>query len=251
MVKSKSIGPEVRRPWVNGPLVNGPWVRCLTGFLLVFGAVSLSAGDIATFVDLGFSPDGRTYMFAQYGVQTKTLRPWADLYAVDVSLNDFVDGGRVSYIHGAAVVSGQDGAGALSRVLSRNAALAARYGVNFLNQGRLLYVAMDEKIPLDAIEFRDFDRNSSYRASLNSRVDGTGANLKSSFHITLEQIAPNGSTKNYIVGNPQIKRPLVTDYRISKVLISPDDGSLILVIEERMRSASGFDIRYMVETLEL
>ncbi|MDR0313486.1 MAG: DUF2259 domain-containing protein, partial [Treponema sp.] len=67
--------------------------------IIVSGAVSLWAGDVATFVDLGFSPDGRTYAFAQYGVQSGTLIPWAELFVVDVPQNSFVSNGRVPYTH--------------------------------------------------------------------------------------------------------------------------------------------------------
>ena len=57
---------------------------------LVLGTPAMRAGDSASFADLGFSPDGSYYMFAQYGVRTGTLRPWADLFLVDVARNNFV-----------------------------------------------------------------------------------------------------------------------------------------------------------------
>jgi predicted secreted protein len=219
-------------------------------FLLGFLAFPLWAGDVASFVDLGFSSDGKIYMFAQYGVHAKTLYPWADLFVVDVPRNDFVSGGRVSFTHGIAVVPGQDGSSALSRILSRNAALADRYGMNFLNHGRLLFVALDNNDGKD-IEFRDFEQGSSYRAALVSQVEGTGADLKSSFYINLELTDKDGNTKRYLVGNPQIKRRLISDYRICKVIIAPEGGSIILVIEEKLPAESGFDIRYMIEALDL
>ncbi|GHV82347.1 hypothetical protein AGMMS49991_09050 [Spirochaetia bacterium] len=229
---------------------DGPNLRCLTWFFLVFGASSLWAGDIAIFTDLGFSSDEKIYMFAQYGVQAKTLYPWADLFVVDVSLNDFVSGGRFSFTHTTAVIPGQDGSGALSRILSHNTALANRYGVNFLNQGRLLYAAPDG-VDGETVEFRDFEQGSFYRAILVSRVEGTGTDLKSSFYINLDLTDKNDIRKSYLVGNPQIKRRHVTDYRIYKAMIAPSGGSLILVIEERKQADSGFDIRYMVEAIKL
>jgi len=218
--------------------------------ILLLGVSFLWAGDTATFVDLGFSPDGRTYMFAQYGIQSGTLKPWADLFVVDVNQNNFVSGGRISYVHDNAVVSGQDGSGALYRIIARNAALAERYQVNYCFQGQPLYIALDNTAPSEA-EFRDFESGASYRASLVSYVEGSGASLKSSFHINLERTARDGSKRTYTVGTPQLKRPLIASYRIRKVMIAPRDGSMIMVIEMKRQEGADFDIRYMVEAVRL
>ena len=48
------------------------------------------AGDSAAFEDLGFSQDGRTYVFAQYGKTDKKFQAWAEIYTVDVEKNEFV-----------------------------------------------------------------------------------------------------------------------------------------------------------------
>jgi predicted secreted protein len=217
--------------------------------LLVLGSF-LWAGDTAVFVDFGFSPDGRTYMFGQYGVQSETLKPWADLYIVDVPGNNFVSGGKISYIHDTSVVSGQDGSGALYRLIAKNTALAERHHINYILQGQPLYVALDNGINppgSETIEFRDFEKSASFRAVLTARNDGTG----SSFSINLERQS-NSGTKNYVVGNPQIKRPGVVAYRIRKVIVAPRDGSIVFVIEVKKQNASGgIDIRYMVEALKL
>ncbi|MDR0387065.1 MAG: DUF2259 domain-containing protein [Treponema sp.] len=219
--------------------------------LIALCAACLWAGDTATFVDLGFSSDGKTYVFGQYGIQSKTLRPWADLYLVDVPKNDFVAGGRISYTHDASAIAGQDGSGALYRLISRNAALTDRYGINFLLQGQILYIAVDGEAPSDkgeTIEFRDFEHRASYKAVLVSATEGSGASQASSFYISLERTAGDGSKKNYTVGNPRIKRSLVTSYHIRRVIAAPGDDSVIFVIEMRTQ---GKDIRYMVETLRL
>ncbi|MDR2078606.1 MAG: DUF2259 domain-containing protein [Treponema sp.] len=214
--------------------------------------ISLWAGDTASFVDLGFSPDGKTYMFAQYGVQSTTLRPWADLYVVDVPQNSFVAGGKISYVHDSPVISGQDGSGALYRIIARNSGLAEQHGINYLYQGQPLYVALGNgAAPGETIEFRDFEQGSSYRAALIPYVEGSGSNLKSSFYINLEKTGRDGSRKTYVVGSPQIKRPMVASYRIGKVMIAPRDGSVIFVIEMRKQGNAGYDIRYMVEAVRL
>ena len=224
---------------------------CTLIVILFLGVGGLWAGDIASFVDLGFSPDGRTYMFAQYGVQSGTLKPWADLFVVDVPMNNFVNGGKISYVHDRPVVSGQDGSGAFYRVFSRNTSMTEKYAVDHCIQGQPLYIALDNGGPTGPVEFRDFEAGASYRATLTSNAEGSGTNLVSSFFINLERTARDGSRKIYTVGTPQLKRPLITSYRIRKVIIAPHDGSMIIVIEMKKQDGAETDIRYMVEALKL
>ncbi|MDR0878564.1 MAG: DUF2259 domain-containing protein [Treponema sp.] len=228
-------------------------IFCLTAAALITGVGILWAGDTASFVDLGFSPDGRIYMFAQYGVESKSLKPWADLFVVDVPRNNFVSGGRVTYTHDSPVPAGQDGSGALYRIIARNAALADQYQVNYLRQGQPLYIALDNdsSYPGETIEFRDFESGNSYRAHLVPYTEGSGANLKSSFYIDLENTSHNGARKTYTVGTPQLKRPLVASYKIKKVMIAPKDGSIIFVIEMKKQTDNGYDVRYMIEAARL
>jgi len=236
-------------------------ILCVLAVSVALGVSGLWAGDTATFVDLGFSPDGRTYMFAQYGLQSKTLKPWADLFIVDVLRNNFVSGGRLSYVHDSPVVSGQDGSGALFRIIAQNVPIAEKYRINYCFQGQPLFIALDNAAANDLsalippetapIEFRDFASGASYRASLVSFVEGSRANLKSSFYINLERTARDGSKKNYTVGTPQLKRPLIVSYRIRKVMIAPQDGSMIMVIEMKKQEGADYNIRYMVEALHL
>jgi len=229
-------------------------IRLSLVIVFLIGVTGLWAGDTATFVDLGFSSDGKTYMFGQYGLQSGTLRPWADLFIVDVSKNNFVNGGRLSYVHDGPVVAGQDGSGALYRLIAQNASMAERYRINYCFQGQPLFIAINGSegsgtaVP---VEFRDFETGANYRASLVSYVEGSGANLKSSFFIKLERTARDGSKKVYTVGNPQIKRSLVASYIIRRVMIAPHDGSMIFLIEMKRQEGGDINIRYMVEALRL
>ncbi|MDR3167325.1 MAG: DUF2259 domain-containing protein [Treponema sp.] len=227
---------------------------CFIIIAIILSLPCLWAGDIASFVDFGFSPDGKTYMFGQYGVQANSLKPWADLFVVDVPQNNFVPNGKISYIHNSPVIAGQDGSGALYRLISRNASLADRYSISFLLQGQPLYVSTENGSPPvsgETIEFRDFESGASYKANLVFLTEGTGGNLKSSFYINLERNGRDGSKKTYTVGTPQLKRDLILSYRIKKVMTAPQDGSIIFVIEMRKQGTDGVDIRYMVEALRL
>ena len=224
-------------------------VPVMAGLLLACAA--LWAADSASFVDLGFSPDGKIYMFAQYGVKSNNLRPWADLFLVDVAKNDFVPEGRILYTHDSPILAGQDGSGVLHHLVMKNSSLAKKYQLEYPNQGQPLYIALDGDPAYkgDTITFRDFTSGILYRASVLETMSGTGKNQKSSFYINLELIYGNGEEKNFRVGSPEIQRSLITSYRIKKALISPDGNSLIFVIEMKRSGDSGPDIRYMVEAI--
>ena len=43
------------------------------------------AGDVAQFVNLGFSADAKYFLFGQYGITEKDSLPWADTFIVDVA----------------------------------------------------------------------------------------------------------------------------------------------------------------------
>jgi len=225
-----------------------------TILLILFTCVSaVWAGDTAVFVDLGFSPDGRIYMFGQYGVLSPSLRPWADLYVVDVARNVFVPNGRITYTQNTAIKAGQDGSGVFHQLLSRNSSLTSRHGLNFQNQGLPLYISRDENPPAhgERITFRDFLTDRRFNAQLVPTVTGSGQNLSSRFHINLEVISANNQSKTYTVGTPNFSRQRITQYNIKRVLINGCGNSLIFVIEMRRIAANGFDIRYMVEAVRL
>jgi len=221
--------------------------------LLFTGVSALWAGDTAVFVDLGFSPDGRTYMFGQHGVLTPSLRPWAETYVVDVTRNSFVPNGRASFTQDTPIRAGQDGSGVLHRLVSDNATVSGRFNVNFQNQGLPLYISRDDNPPSggERIEFRDFLSGSSYKANLVPTVTGSGLNVSSRFHIDLEVTLQNGQTKTYRVGTPAFNRQRIAQYNFKRVIIDPSGSSLIFVIEMRRAAASGFDVRYMVEAVRL
>ena len=224
---------------------------------VIFGTLicvcGLWAGDTASFVDLGFSADGKVYMFGQYGVQFPGLKPWAELFIVDVQANNFVSGGRISHTHDSPIQAGQDGSGVFYRLIAANRTISDRHGVSFPNQGQPLFISLNANPPVsgETIEFRDFETGGFYRANLIPSFEGSGRNLRSSFYINLENTSSGGQTKRYTIGNPQIKRPMISSYNINRVLINPRGDSVIFVIEMKVQDESGPNIRYMVEALRL
>lgn len=213
---------------------------------------TLSAGDVASFVDLGFSQDGGIYMFAQYGVDEDSLRPWSELYIVDVARNDFVRDGRFSYKHDEPVALGQDGSAALLRIISNNTKTIQKYRSDFMHQGIPLFISLEDiRNPGgQTIDFRDFERSVHYDADLNSIIYGGGI-VRSSFYIIFNSVDRYGRKKTYRIGNPDVKRAGVTTYSIKKAIVNPERTSMILVIEMTVLNGDGADIRYMIEAVRL
>jgi predicted secreted protein len=227
--------------------------RCFFG-LVVFSlvcAAKVFAGDVAVFIDLGFSEDGRIFMFAQYGVTESSLKPWAEMRIVDVRANDFTPDGRLNYTHSDRIAAGQDGSGALFRLVSRNAPTIERYAIPFLHQGIPLYISLlnGHAADGDIIDFRDFEEELTYTAKLTPYIEGYGETLRSSFFIELNRIDKRGAARTFTVGSPSVKRNGVLSYSIKKVLVAPNRSSMIFVIEMRIQNGSGPNIRYMIETV--
>jgi predicted secreted protein len=225
-------------------IISGTLILCVSG---------VWAGDTASFVDLGFSSDGRTYMFGQFGVQSPALKPWAELYIIDVPANAFVPGGQISYTQDSRIRAGQDGSGILYRLISGNSGLANSNGIGFQNQGQPLYISLNTNPPVrgETIEFRDFERGKRYTANLIFETEGSGQNVRSSFYINLESRSDNGQFKNYTLGSSHIMRPKVVSYNIKKVLVNAQGDSLVFVIEMKCLTQDGYDIRYMIEAQRL
>lgn len=228
----------------------GMFRRLLVAALVVGGTSIAAAGDIATFVNLGFSSDAEHFMFAQYGVDADSSRPFADLWVVDVADNDFAPGGVGSFSGSKPVDPGVTGEGALFRLLFDRAELTKRYAIDHLASGRLVYILLDGDQPLEEIAFRDFVAGRSYRVALEQSVSGEGREALSSFHLSLT--IENGTVvRNRIVGHPEIRRRGVLSYTIRQILMAPADDALVFVIERQEANGGGVDVRYMVETVAL
>ncbi len=217
--------------------------------LLMALSGTLFAGDIATFVNLGFSQDSRIFMFGQYGIEHTASRPFAELYVVDVPENRFVRDGVRRTTFETTVSPGHDGSGALYSLLATNAEQLARHRIDPLKQGRLIYVLINEDSPKSEISFRDFSDGTRYHVRLRQNRRGEGANVSAAFHLLLRVTSSDDRTQEFTVGLPDFYREGVSSYQINQALLSPDERSLVFVIERITDTAAGRSVRFMVETV--
>ena len=231
----------------------------LIAFCLMLSFVSLAAGDRAEFVNLGFSPDGNYFMFGFYGYDSEVHRSYAEIYTVDVERNLFVPKGVSKGTYEYTVVPGQSVEGALFTLLEDNASVRTSYSIQYLETGRPLYIRIDdnpespenleseENPGMNNLEFKDFANGDNYRLTLNQdRQDGPP--VSSTFSIDLAVKTSSGLEQTYSVGHPNYKRSGVEKYNIDRVLVGPDNKSVIIIIAKFYENGN---IRYMVETVKL
>ena len=219
--------------------------------IMLFNAGLVFAGEIAHFVNLGFSKSGRYFMFAQYGVDEYTSHPYADLFVVDVPANKFAAGGVKGAVYETPAEPGYPGQGALFSLLGGNQDLKKKYALDHLKTGRILYLLVDGEKPKEELDFRDFMTGRRYQVKLTQHVYGEGKAVSSSFYIDLTVQQKSGSTHNYLVGLPSFKRKNVKSYRTRQVLLSPKGDALVFLIEKEELDKAGSNIRYMIETVRL
>jgi predicted secreted protein len=208
----------------------------------------LCAGDVANFVNLGFSDDAETFMFGQYGIDSESSTPFAELYAVDVDENVFTDDGVRRARYTVDLVPGMDGSGALYTLLGESAELVERYDINHLRPGRIVYLLVDGEEPKSSIEFRDFNTGNRFRVQLIQDRRGSGEDVSAAFHIELRVTFSDGRVRERTIGLPDFYREGVSQYRISHVYLGPREDSVVLVVQKETLLESGKTVRYMVET---
>ena len=117
---------------------------------------ALCAGDVATFVDKGFSEDGKYYIFGQYGRTDKKYQGWAEIYQVDISKNDYVDGG-VFRTKPSAVTSDKNGIQVYEALEAKSYYYFKNIKTKKADADHVLYVCDDvNKTGSDKIVFKDF-----------------------------------------------------------------------------------------------
>lgn len=212
--------------------------------LFLLAALGVSAGDIAQFVNLGFSADSKYFMFGQYGVSEKSSSPFAETFVVDVAKNVYAPRGARKVAYTRAAEPGASGLGALLTVLGDALPQTRQYGVDHLLTGRMLYILVDGAPSNEILEFRDFQTGRSYAVSL-LRAGST------SFHITASVTDKNGAVRTVVAGDPSIQRSGVKSYQIKQIILAPDGNSLVFVVQKEEQDTKGNNVRYMVETARL
>lgn len=225
--------------------------RALIAVLSALALFPLAAGDVASFANLGFSPDASRFMFGQYGIEAGTGRPWAEIAIVDTRRNDFVAGTHVSKTFPLRLEAGQSPEGALFSLYGELGTKIRAAGVDPLRTGRLIYALVDGAEVPQTLEFRDFATDDSWQISLLKSVKEEGATVRSSFGLQIQRSAKDGVVQRLTAGNPSILREGVRDYVVRSVLVGPDNRTLVLVIEKIMDLKGDASLRYMVETLKL
>jgi predicted secreted protein len=217
--------------------------------LFLLAALAAFAGDVGQFVNLGFSADGKYFMFGQYGMLEKDSTPWADSFIVDVRANDFVAKGARHFAGTQPLDPGANGLGALLNLMRDSAAQIRQLKIDHLISGRLLYVLFDGAEASDQLEFRDFQSGRAYKIALTQSASPAGAAVSSSFSITITATEKDGTVKLFTAGNPGIKRAGVKAYHIKLITLSPDSSTLVFIVQREEQDTRGNNIRYMVETV--
>lgn len=230
--------------------------KCLFLILALGWTVGLWAGDVAVFKNLGFSPDSRYFQFAQYGIDAKTQNPWVETYTVDVIRNDFVRGGVAKSSFPVGVTLGDDGLKALLAHLERFGPQRSQWKLDYLQQGRPIYFRVTGEstaADYDNLQVLDYKTGRQYVVSTKKTITPRGSTLSSSFYLDLQVKDKEGKVLGtYKVGNPQITRPGVQNYTVVQMILTPNERSLIFVIEkEETDGQGGINLRSMVETVTL
>jgi len=222
----------------------------LSACILLVAAAAWS-GDVAQFDNLGFSSDGRYFMFGQHGILEKNSYPYAEISIVDVPANAFVPQGtkKVSYAKG--VEPGSTGLGALLNALDDMAAQRRQYRIDHLLTGRLLYLLVDGVNPAETLEFRDFQAGTRYAVTLTQTAGTRDGAPAAAFSLKVVVTGRDGKAKDLTVGNPGLQRAGVKTYRVKQVVLGPDGAALVFVVQKEELDGQSVDIRYMVETVRL
>jgi predicted secreted protein len=223
----------------------------LIGLVCALGAGVAFAGDMAQFVNLGFSEDSRFFMFGQFGVLENSAAPYAECFVVDVPANAFTQRGVRKLSYTRSVEPGNNGAGALYNLIEDSIGLKRQYRIDHLLTGRLLYLLVDGAEAADTLEFRDFQTGKRYTLAVLQSASGEGKEVSSSFYVKITIEDRDGGVRHLDVGNPYFNRSGVKSYLIKQILLAPDGKSLVLIIQRAEQDTRGSNIRYMVETVRV
>ena len=229
--------------------------KALIAGLVFFAAGITFAGDAAAFKDIGFSSDGKIYIFGQCGKTDVNFQPYAEIYTIDVEKNEYVPGGVYKNLEPNSMRSGSQ---VYDELLAKHFLDIKRYNCKAASADDVLYVLENEKKKgVDEIEFKNYgDDGESNRLTYNVRLvptfNGRGKDCRSSFYIDLNLRDNSGNTlRSYKVGSPDIKRKGVCGYKIVRIFRDAAKSGLVFVVEKTVEDSAGSSIRYMVETVKL
>lgn len=212
------------------------------------------AGDVATFVDKGFSEDGKYYVFGQYGKTDKKFQGWAEIYQVDILENDFVNSG-IFKTKPSSVTENKNGQEVYNSLEGKNFYYLNKLNCKPADIDHVLYILDDvNKTGTESIVFTDFrgsqiEKPNSFNITLIPTINGSGKSLKSSFYIELEKKDFDGNViAKKQIGSPKIQRKGVKNYKIERIFCDNSEQKLIFIIEKIIEDETGISIRYMVET---
>jgi predicted secreted protein len=225
--------------------------RLFITLISILFSLHLYGGDVATFVNLGFSKDSKYFMFAEYGVKQSTSGSYADLFFVDVPNNSFAPNGKKTVSYNEKTEPGTFGMGSLFNIIEENIALTVKYAIDHTKTGRILYHLLDGQKSKESFTFRDFITGDVYSIALSQSVYEKDKSVKSSFSIAFMIKKPDGNSKSFSVGHPDFTRAGVRGYCIRQILLAPDAKSLIFVIEKEEVDGNGANIRYMTEASKI
>ena len=223
--------------------------KLIVTIVFLLCASFIFSGDIAQYINLGFSSNSKYFMFGQYGISSEDTRAFAETFIVDVSGNDFIKDGVNNRTFPDDILPGQEGLGALLTILEDSLTIINKTGINHITTGRVVYLLVNGAKPKERLEFRDFYKGDAYVVTLIQEKFGSVDNISSSFHINLAVTDKMDRTSTYTIGLPNYKRKDVISYRIKQVVFTPSEEGLVFVIEKEIDGPNGKIIRYMVETL--
>lgn len=231
--------------------------RGLLIILAVLCAALLYAGDVAAFDDIGFSADGKTYVFGQYGITDKTFQGYAELYAVDIDSNEFVSSG-IFRTQPSAATAGKGGREVYDALLSKNSAWLSNWKAAPAGIMNTLFMRTDEaKNVTSPIIVNDYEHSEegklcSYTFTLVPFVQGSGDSVVSSFYINVEKKDADGNQiAKFVAGSPDVKRKGITGYAIDKIMCDDAGSRFVIVVEKLSEETAAPSVRYMVETFKL
>lgn len=227
-------------------------LRAYLAAVFLLALFPLAAGEIASFVNLGFSQDSQSFMFGIYGINEKNTTPWAEAFIVNTVHNTFTENGVGSFVSSRTASLGQDGSSALFTLLHDMNSSVDTYRIDHTNTGRLVYILLNGVSGQDEISFRDFNTGNTYSITVKQQKRTFQENaVEASFSLSIKATDSSGKTKTMTVGKPNYFRKDVEQYLVRQVILSPDEKSLVFVIEKRAIQKGSFSTSYMVETIKV